>query len=58
MLTPKIEIHFFELLKLFKVSFIFEDSSKCGKSAGVIYSSNSDNYSKYYIENHKVIEII
>ena len=58
MLTPKVEINFFELLILFKVSFIFGDSLKYKKSANVIYSRNADNHNKYYVENQKIIEIL
>lgn len=44
---PKVEIDFFELSILFKVSFIFRDSSKYKKLASVIYSRNPDNHNKY-----------
>ena len=56
-LTLKIEIDFFELLILFKVSFVFRDSLRYRKLADIIYSRNLDNYNEYYAENCRVAEI-
>ena len=58
MLANKFKIDFLELLRLFKVSFIFKDSLKYRKSTSVIYFRNPNNYSKYYIENCKIAEIL
>lgn len=55
--APKVEIDFFKLLILFKVSFIFKNSSRYGKSAGIIYSKNLNKYSKYYIKNCGIAKI-
>ena len=57
MLAPKVEIDFFELSRLFKVSFVLEDSLGCRKSAEIIYSRIPNNQSEYYTENHRVAEI-
>ena len=54
---PKVEINFFKLLRLFKISFVLEDSLQYGKSAGIIYSRYPDNHSEYYAKNCRVAEI-
>lgn len=56
-LMLKVKIDIFEFLRLFKVSFVLRDSSRYEKSTSIIYFKNSDNYSKYYAKNYRIIEI-
>lgn len=57
-LVLKVKINIFELLRLFKISFIFKDSSRYRKLTSIIYSKNLNNHSKYYAKNHRIVEIM
>lgn len=58
MLANKFKIDFFELSKLFKVSFVFREFLIYEKLSNIIYFRTLDYYSKYYMEIRKIAKII